>query len=318
MDTSSTPFTTSTKSPQIVSDLWFSDGNLILETESSLFKVYSGLLARKSSVFRDMFTFPQPNDHKDVPTVRLYDSTEELTWFLKAILDPEFFEPPPSTTDLSIVGAILRLSSKYDVQFLRRRALLHVQTTYPSTLRAWKRRDTHRSIPPIDNSPFAILPLVREFELDWALPAVLYCLCSYNVSQIIDGVTFRTRHLTLNEDDKRKVLVGRAELVHLQTNLSFRCLRSTPHTDCSSPADCVEQLRKWLNHASSWNIADPLDYLDENWDALEGDLCLACFTQSKLDTEATQREIWAKLPLIFELPSWSELKDLEEKAMDGM
>ncbi|GAW04678.1 hypothetical protein LENED_006484 [Lentinula edodes] len=103
MDTSSTPFTTSTKSPQIVSDLWFSDGNLILETENSLFKVYSGLLVRKSSVFRDMFTFPQPNDHKDVPTVRLYDSTEELTWFLKAILDPEFFEPPPSTTDLSIV-----------------------------------------------------------------------------------------------------------------------------------------------------------------------------------------------------------------------
>lgn len=93
MDTSSTPFTTSTKSPQIVSDLWFSDGNLILETENSLFKVYSGLLVRKSSVFRDMFTFPQPNDHKDVPTVRLYDSTEELTWFLKAILDPEYVLP---------------------------------------------------------------------------------------------------------------------------------------------------------------------------------------------------------------------------------
>ncbi|KAJ4477208.1 hypothetical protein J3R30DRAFT_3483321 [Lentinula aciculospora] len=318
MDTSSTPLSTSGNSPHIVSDLWYSDGNLILETEDSSFKVYSGLLAQKSSVFRDMFTFPQPTGNENVPSVRLFDSTEDLTWFLKAILDPEFFEPPPSQTDLSIVGGILRLSRKYDVQFLRKRALLHVQSTYPSNLNAWKRRETHRSIPPIDNSPFAILPLVREFELDWALPAVLYCLCSYDITQIVDGVNFKTQPITLDEEDKRKVLIGRAELVHLQTKLSFACLRSTPHPDCPSPVDCAEQFRKWLNHVSSWNIADPLDYLDENWDTLEGDLCLACFTRLKSDTEETQREIWGQLPQIFGLPLWAELKELEGQAMVGV
>ncbi|KAJ3734349.1 hypothetical protein DFJ43DRAFT_1064897 [Lentinula guzmanii] len=317
MDISSTPISTSVKPPYVVLDLWYPDGNLILENEDSIFKVYSGLLAQKSTVFRDMFTFPQPTSSQEIPTVRLYDSTEDLTWFLKAIFDAEFFEPPPSTTDLSIVGGILRLSSKYDVQFLRKRAMLHVQTTYPSTLKAWKRRDTHRSIPPVDNSPFAILPLVHEFELDWALPAVLYCLCSYNVDQIIDGVTFRTQHFTLGEEDKRKVLIGRAELVHLQNKLSFRCLRSPPHRDCPSRTECAEQFRKWLDHVSSWNMADPLDYLDENWESLEEDLCLSCIAQSKNDTQVTQHEIWEKLPQIFKLQSWTELKVLEDKAMDG-
>ncbi|KAE9394434.1 hypothetical protein BT96DRAFT_923558 [Gymnopus androsaceus JB14] len=301
----------------IVSDLWYSDGNLIIETADSLFKVYSGLLAQKSSVFRDMFSFPQPNENaRDIPTVRLFDQSDELTWFLKAILDPEFFEPPPSTSDLSIVGGILRLSAKYDVSFLRKRALLHLGTTYPSTLTAWKRRDIHRSIPPLDNTPFAVLPLVREFDITWALPAVLYCLCSYTVPQIYDGVDWRERHITINPEDRRRVLVGRAELVYLQTKLSARFLRHSPHSDCTSPSECIEQRRKWLNEASGWDVADPLDYLDVNWDSLEADLCLACFTQSRSDTEETQREIWDKLPLIFGLPSWTELKMLEEEAMN--
>ncbi|KAJ3714219.1 hypothetical protein FB446DRAFT_660439 [Lentinula raphanica] len=317
MDSSSTPCSTSSSSLRIVSDLYYPDGNLIIENENSTFKVYSRLLAQKSTVFRDMFTFPQPTGSQETPTVRLYDSTEDLTWFLKAILDPEFFEPPPTKTDLSIVGGILRLSTKYDVQFLRRRAILHVRTTYPSTLEAWKGRDTHRSIPPVDNSPFAILPLIHEFELDWALPAVLYCLCSYNINQIIDGVTFRTQHYTLSEADKRKVLIGRAELVHLQNKLSFRCLRMTPHGDCPSRLECAEQFRKWLDHVSSWDMADPLDYLDENWGALEEDLCVACLVQTKEDTQSTQREIWDKLPALFDLQEWTVLRDLEDKAMDG-
>lgn len=170
-----------------------------------------------------------------------------------------FFEPPPSTTDLNIVGGILRLSAKYDVPFLRKRALLHLGTTYPSTLEAWKHRDTCRSIPPIDNTPFAVLPLVREFDLVWALPAVLYCLCSYTVSQIHDGVEWRDKHVTLNPEDRRRVLVGRAELVHLQNKLTTRFLRQPPHEDCTSPIDCTEQRRKWLNEVAAWDVADPLD-----------------------------------------------------------
>ncbi|KIK63020.1 hypothetical protein GYMLUDRAFT_163806 [Collybiopsis luxurians FD-317 M1] len=300
----------------VVSELWFNDGNIILENEDSTFKVYSGLLARKSSVFKDMFTFPQPAGKEETPTVRLYDSTEALTAFLKAILDPEFFEAPPSATELSIVGGILRLSGKYDTQFLRLRALRHIESTYPSSLDGWKSRDAHRTIPPIVYTPFAVLPLIREFELCWALPAVLYCLCSHSVPQIHDGVEWCERKITINADDRRRVLVGRAELVHLQNHLSLACLRQSPHPDCTSPSDCAEQRRKWLNLISEWDIADPLDCLNENMDGLKSDLCLACFTQSKCKFEEAQVEIWERLPQIFGLSSWTELNALKEEAMN--
>lgn len=35
-------------------DVWFDDGNVILQAESTLFKVYRGILVQNSTVFHDM------------------------------------------------------------------------------------------------------------------------------------------------------------------------------------------------------------------------------------------------------------------------
>lgn len=72
-------------------DIWFEDGNLILQTDTALFRVYSGLLAARSSVFKDMLAFPPPPEGNltldGCPVVRLYDSTEDVRYFLNAIFD---------------------------------------------------------------------------------------------------------------------------------------------------------------------------------------------------------------------------------------
>ncbi|KAJ6527779.1 hypothetical protein B0H19DRAFT_1083866 [Mycena capillaripes] len=44
-----------------------------------------------------------------------------------------FFEPPPTKTDVAVITDIPRLSNKYDGQYLRRRALLHLDTGYPTS-----------------------------------------------------------------------------------------------------------------------------------------------------------------------------------------
>jgi len=69
-------------------DLWFEDGTIILQAETRLFRVYKGILSLHSSVFRDMFSFPQPNDQSLVEgcmVVVVHDSAEDMTEFLKAI-----------------------------------------------------------------------------------------------------------------------------------------------------------------------------------------------------------------------------------------
>jgi len=47
-----------TRSP----DYWFEDGSIILQAESTQFRVHKSLLARHSAVFKDMFEVPRPAD----------------------------------------------------------------------------------------------------------------------------------------------------------------------------------------------------------------------------------------------------------------
>ena len=41
--------------------LWWEDGNIIIEAETTRFRVYKGLLVTQSEIFRDMFLIPHPS-----------------------------------------------------------------------------------------------------------------------------------------------------------------------------------------------------------------------------------------------------------------
>lgn len=77
--------------------LWFEDGSVVLETEGIFFKVYSGILAQSSSVFKDMFSFPQPSPddssaetYDGCPLVHMLDSAHDLRHFLRALNDSRY------------------------------------------------------------------------------------------------------------------------------------------------------------------------------------------------------------------------------------
>lgn len=72
------------------SKIWFEDGNVILEAEGIQFKVHRGILSESSSVFKDMFTLPQPPSMDEelidgCPIVHLSDTAEEVTYMLEAL-----------------------------------------------------------------------------------------------------------------------------------------------------------------------------------------------------------------------------------------
>ena len=72
------------------SDLWYLDGSVVLRADHTLFRVYSGILSQASSVFKDMFTMPQPEDcesYEGCPLVHLPDAASDLYPFLKAMHD---------------------------------------------------------------------------------------------------------------------------------------------------------------------------------------------------------------------------------------
>lgn len=72
------------------SDVWLEDGNIVIQAEGKQFKVYRGVLAMHSSVFKDMFSIPQPPS-SETPTVEGYplvhvsDSAEDVAVVLRAL-----------------------------------------------------------------------------------------------------------------------------------------------------------------------------------------------------------------------------------------
>lgn len=69
--------------------LWFEDGNVVIMAGYSLFRVFRGLLASRSSVFKEIFSTPRPPTPDDMYDgcllVRLPDEAAEVHHFLMAI-----------------------------------------------------------------------------------------------------------------------------------------------------------------------------------------------------------------------------------------
>lgn len=71
-------------------DFWFSDGNIVLQTEDTQFRVHGGVLIRHSQVFKDVLDIPQPGQPSEpqvdgCPVMPLFDDTEDVQAILSIL-----------------------------------------------------------------------------------------------------------------------------------------------------------------------------------------------------------------------------------------
>lgn len=89
--------------------LWLPDGNVVLATDSFLFKVHISLLSMQSSVFREMFELPtvdgsdanangagmMPEVYEGLPMVKLAgDKGEDVAHLLRAVYERQCVVSP--------------------------------------------------------------------------------------------------------------------------------------------------------------------------------------------------------------------------------
>lgn len=75
-------------------EFWYSDGNIVLIAGSVEFRVYKGVLASHSPVFKDVFSLPQPQaalpstppSDEPCPVVHLPDSPGDLRHVLRVYM----------------------------------------------------------------------------------------------------------------------------------------------------------------------------------------------------------------------------------------
>ena len=77
-------------------DLWFEDGNIVLQAEDTVFKVFRSILSKHAQLFRDIFSLPrsttetEQEQYEESVLIRVQEEAEHMAIFLRAIFDPTY------------------------------------------------------------------------------------------------------------------------------------------------------------------------------------------------------------------------------------
>ncbi|KAJ7612159.1 hypothetical protein FB45DRAFT_939988 [Roridomyces roridus] len=330
--------------PQRIPELWFKDGNIVLQAGNTQFRVYEGILAARSPVFRDMLSSPQPPGDSEIvegcPLVRLHDDPAEATVFLKAIFDLEYFRPFPAQTQYDIIRGCLRLSNKYGVDQLRVRALVHLSSRYRTNLADLDGADFYNSDSPnyknrnvcdIISWPIpgpqtlvfyiSVIQLAQDVEAPWILPYAFYSLSAWldgNPEGLISNSD--KSEVNLSPEDLKRCLAGQHLQCRASTTDIIAAFGSPPFeiAGCTSVSEC-RKLRLVAIYILQRTISDfpsiPLYMWNDNdWNRLR-DMCPGCLAFMKDQHQAARQTIWNKLPEIYRLPKWEELEKKREAVL---
>ncbi|KAF7331341.1 BTB domain-containing protein [Mycena kentingensis (nom. inval.)] len=317
-------------------ELWFSDGNIVLEAGHRQFKVFHGILGARSTIFRDMLAMPQPPNREmadGCPLVKLPDAAEDMTAFLKAIYDSSFFLPYPSPVDIDVVLGILAVSDKYDVPDLRRRALVHLSSGFPTTLAG---RDLQASNPPplerpswrtVSQHAVNLMPRIvylARFLAPWILPMALYRISGYQADEVYQSVLAvfdRNAEFAFTEEQARTFLAGHTSLVRETTSSTIAAYTSPPSVDgCLTPENCLLRRITILDLVQRFLVQTPSHFTlwglhETNVEALLPQLCAICAPELQATHKAARQSLWDRVPGMFSLPPWSELEQLKLEAL---
>ena len=206
-----------------------------------------------------------------------------------------FFEPAPTLTELRVITEILGLSHKYDVQYLRRRALTHLSSAYPTTFLSYQTEEQYKDSNakmqtqsyPSPSSPsdhFNLIRLAKEVGALWILPAESYHCTRYSATTILATTEpsdpwVITTILTASARLKSKHL---PLPLHLATPLSRDHVKNLSSC-CYTPSTCaLARTRLFLTRAAQNESSDPLAPVsDAEWDFLSEKSCGQCLTDAK-------------------------------------
>jgi len=302
--------------PQRCAALWFEDATFIFQAESTLFRVYGGMLCARSSVFADILSIEQPADRDlmdGCSFVHLPDSAEDVECFFQAIFNSNFFMPPPSKVETRVICAVLGMSHKYDIPYLIQRAMLHLEPEFPTRLLG-------RLIVRMDSSPstleecLAIVQIASRTDVKWILPFVYYSICVYPIEDIVNSEGWRQ----LSIADQNRIIIGYPAQV-LATAEILKFLRSAPsEPPCTTPNICNVARPLWdawaherWTHPSIRRVSDPLSqehWFGSDWAGFKTQLCPNCFSAAKEKHNQARQTVWERLPAMFQLPAWNELE----------
>ncbi|KAJ7449401.1 hypothetical protein B0H11DRAFT_1877688 [Mycena galericulata] len=314
----STPDLTSTERYQ---DLWFEDCGFVVRAENLLFRVSGRMLAARSPVFADMLAFTQPDDAAMIdgcPVVVLPDPSREVKVFFMALFNHEFFKPYPAQTDYLTIEGVLRLSHKYQVDSLRKRALIHLGSVVDNVnpnieakvKPSWTALSTHTS---------SIIILCREIDAPWILAPTLYLHgFHFDTQEIVCGTrSFDGRHIVLSAQDQVAILSGVLTMRTEKMSEFLEFLWTPDQTEgCLTPVRCLalrNHARRKVERKRGKHFPHQIMRIAINTEGMK--VCRACKTAMRNAFIAGRRKLTQSIPEVFGLPDWKTLETIKVSAL---
>jgi hypothetical protein len=229
-----------------------------------------------------------------------------------------YFMPFPEPAFLEDVLAILRLSHKYDVGYLHRRALQHLSTDfYSASVEEYlesEKKTSHLKYRSNDadkvSYDFAVINAAREVGALWFLPRTYYDACRWGFERLLSALARGQ-----NESHVRTFLSGYHYLCEATLRAGLGCL-SGPVDLCLQPKICKQLHDRWRFIVFEPPTSMPLDLLAQvekhisPTGLLPHRFCVPCY-------ESVNSNCWNDLPSYFGLPGWPELNAMKEAAMNA-
>ncbi|KAF7295889.1 hypothetical protein HMN09_01132600 [Mycena chlorophos] len=323
-----------------VDELWFPDGNIIVQAGLAQYKVYRGTLrvARESSIFEDMLSIPQPPspdiDLVDGYPVVVLPDAEIERW-------PDTSQRSPAElrstmyTDVSVWG------NKYAVDHLRRRALVHFTSQFRTTLEEWDscayRTNKANWAPaeiisweaaPDNDASFLLkcIQVAREVEADWTMPMIFYFLtANFDVlgTRLFHGTIVNDVFVQISLGDQERLVTGGEKQRNASSDI-LHFLHSPPCATCTTRLQCLESISAAGRETAAdlrevcCQSLDLWSHTKSEWASFRG-ICAACLKELKKQHMAARKKLWQDLPGIYGLQPWVELEKLKEEAIgDGL
>ncbi|KAJ7163227.1 hypothetical protein C8R46DRAFT_1193735 [Mycena filopes] len=296
-------------------EYWFDDGNIILQVESTQFRLTKSILSMHASVFRDMFTMPLPANEPTIencPVVVLPGDTAQDWGFLLGAIYPKFFLDARAPTVETLAG-ILRLSKKYDIPLFRRDCFQRLRMQFPATLAEYDALSGRTLLAEEPNMLIPLVSLAREFDLVSILPLLFYSIVVTESDKYMPKV-MSDMEPGFTPADRLACLQGYVRLLDLQTGTAMQWIDKDkayiPARSCPRYQHCLLALKDIIYNMSRGQR--PEIFILRQWiGEWEVGLCDPCRSKARKIFEDARQTCWNELPAVFGLTDWEELKSLD-------
>ncbi|EMD37483.1 hypothetical protein CERSUDRAFT_154136 [Gelatoporia subvermispora B] len=323
-------------------DFNFEDGNLALVTGCQYFVVHQGMLSHHSKAFSGMIKNRQAEGGltlAGLTAIVTEDDPDELVCFLRVLYG---FCVNLETKSFEDISALLRISTKYGVEELRKEAIRILCLSWPTSLANWETRE--KSVTSADGlyaprpslpHPIFIIELARETDVPELLPSAFYDLSRYLPSHLAAGHTTSEgeKHM-LAQEDLLKILRGKEHGARFFSTFIVNELEGrTPSEFCLYRNDATPtrkracqiayeaitfELIRDVNGMVCNRNSDPLFAIAETFlmqtrediPGAENEVvhrtCEFCRMEYGAVVDAVREELWRKIPEWFDLevPGW--------------